>query len=480
MDFDGDFNKDSEQQKIKRVSEKGNKRKSALLTTKQYHTHLDLIKTNKMNTRQSTLRDALGEVRKTKSTAAQIKLAHETRQTLFDTIYPLPHKYKSYAWAFLVFWTIFVVIMSWNYGIQFDLNYEKEKNAADPNLSKYDEDCWENNALLSLANLLSIRNFEDLQDSIKSAYNGDYDDDLPETGKWLLNCLQSLVLSVFLWQPLTVYIITWIKIWMFSWNLRMKLAPGNIKALCMKACSKEDPENLRKEIYQAGNQSKSKKQQSYYIIAHQDRPLDIIGYFSNDDLFLKMDEETGKLKEIESESESLNTDDEEDDDERLLSTENNKKKAVKTDDGAEGGGENTEMEMVALTSNIDDEAPIVQPEPDSPKSDEVALQEVEKPKEAAPEKEKEKDNDDEALIFVNVDENKPEANEDQKDKEEPPEGTPEPEPKPVTDKEEDAAPAKEDDDAAPAEKNEIEDQVMDQLDEANDDKPKKDDDGYAE
>eukprot|EP01084_Bolivina_argentea_P133734 236048_1 len=93
------------------------KRKSLLKTTKQYHTNLDLIKTNKMNTRQVTLKNALLEVKKTKSNAAQIKLANDVRITLFNTIYPLPHKYKLYAWVFLTIWTIFVVIMSMQYGV---------------------------------------------------------------------------------------------------------------------------------------------------------------------------------------------------------------------------------------------------------------------------------------------------------------------------------------------------------------------------
>ena len=43
-------------------------------------------------------------------------------------------------------------------------------------------------------------------------------------------------------------------------------------------------------------QNPKKNKVNYYIIAHPDRPLDNIGYFSNNDLFLKMDEETGKIE----------------------------------------------------------------------------------------------------------------------------------------------------------------------------------------
>ena len=240
--------------------------------------------------------------------------------------------------------------MSWNYDIQFDLNYQAQKNENDLNVDKYNSDCWENNKLLSIADTLSIENFEELKQSIKSNFNGDYNENISETGKWLLSCFQSLILSIFLWQPLTVYIITWIKIWMFSWNLRMKLAPKNIKELCKKACSKQNSANLKKEIYQPAQKHTSKTQESYYIIAHQDRPLDIIGYFSNDELFLKINEETGKLYKIESDSDIVTNDDQLQD-EQLLSTENNKpNKSKETDYAIEGGGEPKEMEMINLKS----------------------------------------------------------------------------------------------------------------------------------
>ena len=95
--------------------------------------------TLKMETRISTLKDAIGEVRKIKLTAARIKLARQTREALFNTVYPLSHNWKICAWIFLVMWTIFVIMMTWNYGIKFHLQYEAEKRKNDPNADKYDE-----------------------------------------------------------------------------------------------------------------------------------------------------------------------------------------------------------------------------------------------------------------------------------------------------------------------------------------------------
>eukprot|EP01083_Nonionella_stella_P028074 77310_1 len=269
---------------------------SLLKTTTKYDTSLDLIKTQKMNVRQVTLRNALGEVKKTKSTAAQVKLADVVRTTLFNTVYPLSHKYKAYAWIFLVVWTLFVIIMALFYGIQFDLKYTEKRNNDNPNVTLFDQECWWNNKLLVIEDLLSANSFKELQQSLRSNFNDDYANN-EESSKWILSLFQSLCLSVFLWQPLMVYIITWIKIWMFSWNLTMKLSPVNLWTLCKRALSKVDKSNLRKELSFACNID-AKKNKAYHVIAHENRPLDVIGYFSNDDLFLKINEETGKLAEI--------------------------------------------------------------------------------------------------------------------------------------------------------------------------------------
>ena len=323
-------------------------------TTMAYHTNLDLIKTHKMKTRQSTLRSALSEVKKTKSKAAQIKLANDTRSMLFHTLYPLDHRYKRWAWIFMVVWTVFVVIMAMNYGIQFDLKYDAVPNAQNSNLAEYDEECWSNDKRLVIEELLSVRSLQDLQASLESHFSGDYDAQNTESWKWLLSMLQSLLLSIFLWQPLTVYLMTWIKIHLFSWNLRMKLAPSNVLTLCKRACSRSaHPPMMLDQNNDDAPHPHNKS--AYFMMAHQNRPLDVIGYFSNDELFLRIDEETGKLREIGSDYDDhqlLDDDDDDDDDHRLLSTHNDAKQAITTTDDGMAAGENQEaqMEMVAVST----------------------------------------------------------------------------------------------------------------------------------
>ena len=383
-----DDDEDEQQVKIVSASPDSQNTLRSPQTTKQYHTSLDVIKTNKMNTKQATLKNAMSEVKKTKSTAAQIKLANDVRLTLFNTIYPLDRRCRICAWIFLVLWTLFAVVIAMNYGLQFDLEYEATQNTDNESLSKYDEECWENNKLLVIEDSLSIQSFTELQDSIKSNFNGDYSENYPETTKWLLSCLLSLILSIFLWQPITIYITTWIKIWMFSWNLRMKVSPRNMKILCKRCCSKRNSSEQNKEIYSAADgRTGDKKSQAYYIIAHQDRPLDVIGYFSNDELFLRINQKTGKLRNPESDTD-LDTEDEDD---KVLTTQNNPKKKGRTANlGFEGGAQETEMVGLKNDEKEEENVAIVQIEKEQGRIMAVG----------------DSDDEDDALILVNVEENK--------------------------------------------------------------------------
>lgn len=144
-------------------------------------------------------------------------------------------------------------------------------------------------------------------------------------------------------------------------ELRMKLAPPNVYLLCRKACcAKHDPSKMENEIYANDDGQKKKKHGAHYIIAHQSRPLDVIGYFSNHQLFLKIDEETGKLKDIESDSEdAFGGDDEDDLADYHLDTGNGTKEPKTTnfrDIGGEGDGNDIGLEMMTLNNAENDVA----------------------------------------------------------------------------------------------------------------------------
>merc|ERR1719499_2078098 len=71
--------------------------------------------------------------------------------------------------------------------------------------------------------------YEEWVENNGSSYGGS------DSGSWLLSLGQSIMLSLVLWQPLTIWFVTWIRIWMFTWNLEMKF-PKNCPALIRKCC----------------------------------------------------------------------------------------------------------------------------------------------------------------------------------------------------------------------------------------------------
>ena len=176
------------------------------------------------------------------------------------------------------------------YGLSFDILYKKQINTKNSNYDIYkNETCWNNTLKLRIENLLSEDAFNrkqierELQNS--SSYGGS------DSISWLLSILQSLITSLILWQPLTVYIVTWIKIWMFTWNLKMKVGPGNVMALCKKCCcghSINDDENDNQydidNLIDSDNNNIERRHSRKIseVVAHKDRPIDIISFLAND------------------------------------------------------------------------------------------------------------------------------------------------------------------------------------------------------
>ena len=92
------------------------------------------------------------------------------------------------------------------------------------------------------------------------------------------------------------------------------------------------------------------------MIAHRSRPLDVIGYFSNDELFLKIDEQTGKLERIKSYNaagqDDGDDDCEDDKDEKLITTQNVRKE--ENDYGLKQEDERKEVEMAPIMNSVID------------------------------------------------------------------------------------------------------------------------------
>ena len=119
------------------------------------------------------------------------------------------------------------------FGLSFDLDVEASPNTANQFSTMYAEDCWNISLLLRIENGLSEDYFTEQslerQQWNESSYGGS------DAASWLLSLAQALLLSLILWQPLLVYTVTWIKVWMFTWHLEMKF-PKNCPALIKRCC----------------------------------------------------------------------------------------------------------------------------------------------------------------------------------------------------------------------------------------------------
>lgn len=192
--------------------------------------------------------------------------------------------------------------------IQFDLQMEAQTNVNHPNHSLYSSDCWNKSLYLRIEDQLSNDAFEEVYEKRmamnESGYGGS------DSKSWLLSLGQSLLLSLVLWQPLLTYFVTWIKIWMFTWNLPL-LFPQKCPALLRRCCcAGSNADNLAGTIQrqssgehhhapstsEAGDHvpTRSATTDSTYsdVIAHKERPKDVLAHLANDVNVINDDDET--------------------------------------------------------------------------------------------------------------------------------------------------------------------------------------------
>ena len=117
------------------------------------------------------------------------------------------------------------------YGLRFDVPAVAVDNARNQNYNLYQNGCWNTSLQLRIENELSTEQFNvdyAKQERLnKSGYGGS------DTGSWLLSLFQSLMLSIFIWQPLVMMIWTLLCVWMFSWNLPISI-PWKLPDLCRR------------------------------------------------------------------------------------------------------------------------------------------------------------------------------------------------------------------------------------------------------
>eukprot|EP01083_Nonionella_stella_P189973 703756_1 len=241
-------------------------------------THLAGLIKNQKDLTLSDFDDELNKLYGKENQQDKIRAISAIRKALFDIMFPLPNTCKKCAWITIMIWSLATCIGAIAYGFKFDL--EAIKVTAQTGYES--NECWNRSLTVRIDHDLSMRKFardyatQHLKNA--SSYAGG------DAQSWLLSLFQSSLTSLILWQPLTIYAVTWMKLWMFSWHLQMELRPHNIVRLCKRCCCGYVDIHSRLvklgSVNQQAQRRKSRKMRD--VIAHKNRPMDIISFLGNE------------------------------------------------------------------------------------------------------------------------------------------------------------------------------------------------------
>eukprot|EP01083_Nonionella_stella_P106930 309061_1 len=203
----------------------------------------------------------------------KVKTVSQVRNYLFRKRFPLPHIYERIGWIVLILWSAAACIIAIVYGLRFDMDAHAAKNSANPHMDLYENDeCW--NTTLSLQIEASLSKDKFLADFAAQQYKNAMSYAGSDSMSWVLSIFQSLLQSIFLWQPLNVYLKTWVRVWLFSWNLKISSAPKNILKLVRRVCCgyqmSKSVMRLAEEIKAHEDEKEKKKPDAEKINAHED------------------------------------------------------------------------------------------------------------------------------------------------------------------------------------------------------------------
>eukprot|EP01083_Nonionella_stella_P081841 225679_1 len=276
------------------------KKKQSIVKTQQLSTHYwnaiaQLKKTRRPD--MKLVRECMNYCDTIANGMEKRQLAAEIRVFLFDYNYPLPNWCKKVAWSLLIMVAIICMIVTVVYGLQFDIKSQEYEavqreieNMKQINAQSF---CNLSHSLDAKQEVLvqQIVAIEEEEVGDDEAYADDFGDMFDST-KWILNVLISFLSSVFLWQPLSIYWVTWIKIYAFHHRLVMEASVYNVLQLVV--ICKNDKENAQ-IVPDLNTQSSTTSTNSsgFDDLINDDRQLDIIGFLCNDDLFIQLPDDDG-------------------------------------------------------------------------------------------------------------------------------------------------------------------------------------------
>eukprot|EP01083_Nonionella_stella_P011536 32733_1 len=249
-----------------------------LITASNGSTHLKALIKEQKDLTLSDFDDELNKLYGEENKQDKIRAISAIRKALFEIMFPLPNKCKTIAWIIVMIWSFATCIGAITYGFKFDLEAIKVSKQT----GYESNECWNTSLTVRIDHDLSIRRFArdyaTQYEKNTSSYAGG------DAQSWLLSLFQSLLTSLILWQPLTIYVVTWMKLWLFSWHLQMELSRRNIVRLCKRCCcGYVDIHSRLVKLGSVNHQAQRRKSRKMRdVIAHKNRPMDIISFLGNE------------------------------------------------------------------------------------------------------------------------------------------------------------------------------------------------------
>ena len=216
----------------------------------------------------------------------RLTFVNQIRNRIFEDKYPFPYKVKRIMWILLVIWCISMIVITLQYGMRLDSSLDIVENHSVP-------DCWENNFRETLNQRFTEIYIDTQQESVAVDYGWD---SLTDSQAWLLSICGSLALSIFVLQPIAIWIETWIKLWAFTHNLGLDSGVTNIfKLIAIVCCKRGHQQNEQEDrtdeleelkMYYQDPLDENKEDEECRITDNGSRPLDIYQFYGCRELLI--------------------------------------------------------------------------------------------------------------------------------------------------------------------------------------------------
>lgn len=207
--------------------------------------------------RPHKLRNLAVRAKSAKNLDKQVELANELRMKLFEYQYPCPHYCNKVGWLLITTSILVFAFIGLVYGINFDVEFYYRRMNDNVEFEATTEQCQSDDLIYQLKNDLFQAEIERQIEENSVYVPGGFQSDT-QAKDFLFSLVVSFLLSIFLWQPLNIYIFTLIKILSFMNGLTYSAKPQNLIAICKKqCCNKKKNRKSKMDVFALKDNSKT-------------------------------------------------------------------------------------------------------------------------------------------------------------------------------------------------------------------------------